>query len=147
MAGDCAVIGELRLRQECVLFQVRAEPRLDAELCPRLDEDFLREECWFVAVDARGLVEEEAREGCQKAGRYEGPCLANALSRELTIAEGKEAEFPRLERRFREILVRYQQPEAERRARELSLRILRRHIREHGDCDAPPDWCAAATSP
>ncbi len=129
------------------MFLVRGQPRRDEEICPTLDESFLREECWFVAVDARGSVEEDARTGCKKAGRYEGPCLANALSRELTIAEGKEADFPRLERRFREIFARYQQPDPEARARDLTLRILRRHIREHGDCEAPPDWCAAATSP
>lgn len=147
MAGDCPSIGELRLRQECLLFQVRAEPKRAAQLCPTMDEEFLREECWFVAVDARGLVEEEAQQGCKQAGRYEGPCLANALSRELTIAEGKVADFPRLERNFREILSRYGQADSERRAKELSLRILRRHIREHGSCEAPPDWCSAATSP
>jgi hypothetical protein len=72
------------LGDECRLFAVRQNPALADIECSRIQQDFLRDECWFIVVDAEKLRGEAARQGCTRAGRYAGACISNAISREST---------------------------------------------------------------
>lgn len=83
-AGDCHAIRSPDLAAECLVFAVRADPARAGALCPQIRIPFWQDECWFMAADAADLSGEARREACQRAGRYQGPCIANALSRAFT---------------------------------------------------------------
>ena len=72
------------MRAECAVFAVRADPARAADLCPKIRASFWQDECWFMAADAANLLGEERRVACLRTGRYQGPCIANALSQEFT---------------------------------------------------------------
>ena len=109
LAGDCDRIGDIRLADECRMFAVRKDPRRAEALCPAQKQPYMQDECWFVRVDAAQLLGEEARQGCQRAGRYAGPCISNALSREITHI--KELYPQECDSRVKEILHEYHRPE------------------------------------
>ena len=124
-AGDCARIVDPDMRAECAVFAVRADPARAADLCPQISVPFWQDECWFMAADAADLLGEERRIACLRAGRYQGPCIANALSRELTRLTADPASRcrPGLRLEVEQVLTGYHRPAAQ--AEEIVRRIQR----------------------
>ncbi|MDP2312290.1 MAG: hypothetical protein Q8P41_05240 [Pseudomonadota bacterium] len=81
---DCARIVDGALRDECVVYAVRAAPETADAACATVVSDVMREECWFTAVDARELTGDDAMRACGRTGRFVAPCHANAISREVS---------------------------------------------------------------
>lgn len=124
-AGDCARIVDPDMRAECAVFAVRADPARAADLCPQISVPFWQDECWFMAADAADLLGEERRIACMRAGRYQGPCIANALSREITrLTEDPGSRCrPGLQGEVERVLAGYHRPAAQ--AEEIVRRVQR----------------------
>lgn len=84
LLDDCASIRDDRLRDDCLVHAVATDAARADALCPRVTSPALRDECRFVAIDARALTGHEAASACLAAGRYTEPCHANAISREVS---------------------------------------------------------------
>lgn len=80
---DCARIVDVGLRDECVVYAVRADPAVSAR-CGDVTSPVMRDECWFSAVDAAELTGADAMRGCMTAGRFDEACRGNAVSREIS---------------------------------------------------------------
>ncbi len=80
----CERIGDRSLRDECVIYGVRAAPGSAEAACPTVVSDVMRDECWFTAVDAHERVGRDAVHECARAGRFVSQCHANAISREVS---------------------------------------------------------------
>ena len=117
-AGDCGAIRSPDLAAECLVFAVRADPARAEALCPQIGVPFWQDECWFMAADAADLSGEARRAACQRAGRYQGPCIANALSRAFTqLAEDPALRCSdRLEAEIARTLAEYHRPPDEAHA-------------------------------
>ena len=134
LRGDCAAIHETALAGECMAFAVRAQPASASVTCPLIKDLFWRDECWFLATDAAQNTGEAARQGCQQAGRFAGPCISNALSRELSpLAQEHDPE--QLLAKLVTLLAAYHQANPQESAQRCQLKILRQQAQQ-GQCQA-----------
>ncbi len=106
LALDCARIVDTRLRDECLVFSVK-EGRPADPVCGGVEDPVMRDECWFVGVDAQELTGAAAAHACGGAGRFVSACHANAISREVSRLPAMEeaaleAEIDRIIRQFRQ---------------------------------------------
>lgn len=86
-AAACAGIGEVALRDECLLFAARALAQARGEaaaVCADIATVETRGACILEVVDAMALTGEEARVACTYAGHMQERCLSHAIQRELS---------------------------------------------------------------
>lgn len=86
-AQACGSIGDVALRDECLLFAARALAKARGEaaaVCAEIQTVETRGACILEVVDAMALTGEEAQAACAHAGPMQERCLSHAIQRELS---------------------------------------------------------------
>lgn len=143
LRGDCqADLAERLLQPDSTMAQVAA-------ICDVIEEDTWRNECWFMAADAREVTGPMVWSACEQTGRYREFCFDHALQRELAAVEMPPGEEEAAQLAIIALLDQYFPGERDRTKQERFNRALahRVGVRWRGGEDFDPSLCTPLPEP
>ncbi|MFT5685707.1 MAG: hypothetical protein ACI8RZ_006661 [Myxococcota bacterium] len=118
-------------------------------ICDTIEETTWRNECWFMAADARAVTGPMVWGACEQTGRYRSFCFDHALQRELAAVPMQLGEEDAAQQAIITLLNLYFPDEANRVKQERFNRALahRVGVRWRRGADFDPTLCAPLPEP